>query len=444
MHRLLHAPIGATLARLAAPNVISMAVMALMSVAEGVFAGMLGLDALAGLALVFPFVMLVQMLSGGALGGAVSAVAAQTLGAGDAPAAARLVWSVWALATAAGAATALAMALLGAPLFRLLGGEGAALEAALDYASGLFPLCIGLWLCQISLAAIRGAGDMGTPALIQLGASLGTVPLSGALAFGWGPFPALGMTGLGLGLALSFGGGAAAAVWWLLSGRAGLAVAGALRGPARAPAGRILRIGATSAISPVQTVVTIVAMVALVGRFGPEALAGYGLAARLEFLMIPVAFGIGTAMTAMVGANIGAGARARAVRVAWSGSCAAAALVGAVGLVMWAAPGLWLDLFLPPGPGPARAAAEAYFAVAGPCLWAFALGLALYFAAQGAGRPAWPVAAGFARLAVAVGGGALILSDPAAGLQALFGAVAAGMLVYGGICAAWLAVTRWR
>jgi Na+-driven multidrug efflux pump len=185
-------------------------------------------------------------------------------------------------------------------------------------------------------------------------------------------------------------------------------------------------------------------MVGLDGRFGPDALAGYGLAARLEFLMVPVVFGIGAAMTAMVGANIGAGARARAVRVAWTGSLAAAVLVGSVGLAFAIWPEGWLGLFLGPDAHGARAAGQAYFHTAGPFFFCFALGQAIYFAAQGAGRVGWPVAAGFARMITAVGGGVFLIARPGAGIEAVFIAIAAGMLAYGLVSALWLRLSAWR
>ena len=80
-HALLTAPIGPTLLKLAAPNVLAMFVQSAQSVAEAYYASVLGVTALAGLALVFPFVMLTQMLSAGAIGGAVSAAIARALGA---------------------------------------------------------------------------------------------------------------------------------------------------------------------------------------------------------------------------------------------------------------------------------------------------------------------------------------------------------------------------
>lgn len=66
---MLEGPIGPTLAVLAGPNVLAMIVQAFMSIAEGFFASTLGVEALAGLALVFPLVMLTQMLAAGAMGG---------------------------------------------------------------------------------------------------------------------------------------------------------------------------------------------------------------------------------------------------------------------------------------------------------------------------------------------------------------------------------------
>jgi len=69
----------------------------------------------------------------------------------------------------------------------------------------------------------------------------------------------------------------------------------------------ILRVGLLAALSPVLSVFAIICITSLVVNFGPEALAGFGIIARLEFLMIPLIFGIGAALTAMVGVNTGAG-----------------------------------------------------------------------------------------------------------------------------------------
>src|SRR6516162_1367057 len=79
---LLEAPIGVTLAKLAAPNALVMFVQASVGLIETYFVAWLGTDALAGVALVFPLVMLMQMMSAGAMGGGISSAVARALGAG--------------------------------------------------------------------------------------------------------------------------------------------------------------------------------------------------------------------------------------------------------------------------------------------------------------------------------------------------------------------------
>src|SRR3977135_4730420 len=78
---LLEAPLAATLVRLAAPNMLVMLVQASVGLIETYFVGKLGTDALAGVALAFPALMLMQMMSAGAMGGGISAAIARAIGA---------------------------------------------------------------------------------------------------------------------------------------------------------------------------------------------------------------------------------------------------------------------------------------------------------------------------------------------------------------------------
>ena len=162
--------------------------------------------------------------------------------------------------------------------------------------------------------------------------------------------------------------------------------------------------GAPGSLNTVFTNLTIVLVTALVGPFGAAALAGYGMGARLEYLQIPLVFGLGAALVTMVGTNIGAGQVARAERVAWVGrgaggggdrrrSGSSAALF----------PRAWLGLFSAGSRG-ARGGQHAISGSSARLYGFFGLGLALYFASQGAGRLGWPLAAGFARLVIAAGG----------------------------------------
>jgi len=389
-------PIAPTLARLAAPNVLAMVVQALMSIAEGFFASRLGVDALAGLALVFPLVMLTQMLSAGAVGGAISSAVARALGADDPARASGIVVVAWIVALGSSFASALVIAVWGRDIFELLGGPGSAADAAVAYAAIFFPGCLTIWLCHASLSVARGTGGMMFASGVLLVVSLISIPLAGALSLGWGGLPAWGMAGLALGSVLAHAVGAALGMGYVLSGRAGFSMNWAR--PSASMFSDILRVGGIASINSALTVLTIVLMVGAVGRYGADALAGYGLGARLEFLMIPVVFGIGAAMTAMVGTNIGAGQTRRALKIAWTGSLAAAAIVGSIGLLVALFPDLWLRIFLAPEAAGPLAAGRSYFRIVGPFYGFFALGLAIYFASQGAGRMMWPFLGGVVRI----------------------------------------------
>jgi len=118
--------------------------------------------------------------------------------------------------------------------------------------------------------------------------------------------------------------------------------------------------------------------------------------------MIPVIFGIGAAMTSMVGANIGAKNRTRALRIAWVGSFSAALIVGSIGFLLAVYPDLWLGMFLDPSGAAALGVGRAYFRIVAPLYPFFGLGLALYFASQGAGIMLWPVIGSLSRVGVAV------------------------------------------
>ena len=97
----------------------------------------------------------------------------------------------------------------------------------------------------------------------------------------------------------------------------------------------ILRVGMVAALVTIGTNLTIAIATGLVGQFGPAAIAGYGTGSRLEYLLVPLVFGLGGPLVAIVGTNIGAGQRDRALRAAWIGAAMAAALCELIGL--WAA-----------------------------------------------------------------------------------------------------------
>ena len=195
--RLLQGAIVPTLLRMAWPNILVMTAQASTGLIETWWVSRLGTDALAGMALVFPGFMMMQMLSAGAVGGGISSAVARALGAGRRDDADALVLHALLICLGLGAATSALFLLFGRPLYAAMGGQGASLDAALAYSNVVFAGNLLVWLSNGLASVIRGTGNMAVPALaVCLGVVL-LVPLSPLLIFGWGPIPALGIAGGG-------------------------------------------------------------------------------------------------------------------------------------------------------------------------------------------------------------------------------------------------------
>jgi putative MATE family efflux protein len=429
------------LLRLAAPNSIAFFIQACVSMTEVWYVGRLGRDSLAAMALAFPFLMLIQTMSGGAMGGAVSSTVARAIGAGQNGRANAVAWHAIAIAIAGALVFAGLYALLGPAVLARLGGDGAVLVQATRYLGIVFAAGASLWLHAILGAVFRGTGDMRFPALVLLAGACLQVPLSGALILGWWGAPALGLTGAALSVTAVASLATLASLIKLTRGTGPLRLRFAGLRFEAATFREILRVGLGSAPAPLLTVFTIVAVNGLVADSGPAALAGYGIGSRLEFLLIPLVFGIGAALTAMVGVNLGAGEFDRALRIAWMGSASAAAITGTIGGVLALFPDLWVGTFTT---DPLiHAAGISYLRTVGPCYAFYGLGLSLYFASQGARAMFWPVFSTALRFAVAVGGSTIAVSMFGRGEGAIFACVAAGMVVSGAVTAAAIAAGAW-
>jgi putative MATE family efflux protein len=423
----LHGPIVPTLLKLSWPNILVMLAQASTGLIETWWISHLGTDALAGMAVVFPVVMLMQMMSQGAMGGGISSAIARALGAGRREEADALVLHALLINVAFGVFFSVTVLGFGPSLYRALGGQGASLDAALRYSNVVFAGVVLLWVMNALASIIRGTGNMAVPAMVICGGVFVLIPLSPLLIFGIGPFPALGVAGGGAALVLYYMGGIVVFGWYILSGRN--AVRLRLVRLRWSLFREILRVGVVAAITSLQTNLTVAITTSLVGVwFGSADVAGYGTAARLEYLLGPLVFGIGGTLVAMVGMNIGAGQRDRALRIGFTGAAAAFVMTETIGLAAAVWPEVWLRLF--DSNPDMLAAGSAYLRAVGPFYGCYGLGFALYFASQGAGRLLWPLLAGLLRLVTATGGGWLALR--LTGSQAwLFTALAAGLALYG-------------
>jgi putative MATE family efflux protein len=437
---LLTAPILPTLLKLALPNSIAMFGSTLVAVAETSYIGRLGTEPLAGIALVFPFVMLTQMMSAGAMGGGVSSAVSRALGAGNRNRAAALALHATMIGICAGLFFTIMLLTFGREFYALLGGRGGVLEQAMLYSQVLFSGAVSIWLVNTLASVVRGTGDMRTPSAVLIGIAVVQIAVGGAFGLGLFGLPKFGMRGVAAGQFTAFTLGAIFLAWYLVSGRSRLKLDYSAFRFRRDMFVDILKVGAISCLSPLQTVLTILIFTKILASFGAETLAGYGMGSRLEFLLVPIAFAFGVASVPMVGMAMGAGLVARARQVAWTAAAAAGLTLGLIGLIVAVDPKLWVSLFTS-DPGVTQAA-HSYFHWSGPAFGFFGVGVCLYFSSQGAAKMLGPVLAGTIRLAlVAIGGWWLAAS----GAQAwtLFALVGTAMVIFGLSTVLSVRLTRW-
>lgn len=430
---LLEGPIVPTLLRLSVPNlVVNVVLITVTTTVDAHFVGRLGSDALAGLALVFPLLMLMQQMANFSMGGAMAGAVARAIGAGRREDAAALAVHGLIIALVVAALFSTVFLTAGPAIYRALGGTGAILAAALDYSNAIFAGAFAYWLLSALTSVVRGTGQVGVLAWVYVVAEIlhiGMVPL---LVFGWGPVPALGIAGAGVATITSFTASSLFLLAYLMSGRTPVRLS--LRGVTLS--GRlfrdILRTGAPLSLQPILNNISLALLASYAGALGAATLAGVGAAVRLEYLMYPLVFGLGATVVAMVGTNIGAGQRARAFRIAWIAAGLAVAATAIVGLLAILWPRLWIALFtaVPEVGTPAAA----YLTIA--ALGYVFIGMnTLTQAFQAMGQTFWPLVGVVSRAAILAGGGWFVVTSTSSGVTGLAAVTAIGLAVAGGIVA---------
>src|SRR4030088_3092528 len=215
VNSLLTSPILPTLLKLALPNSIAMFGSTLVAVAETSYIGRLGTEPLAGIALVFPFVMLTQMMSAGAMGGGVSSAISRPLGAGNRERTAALALHAAMIGACAGLFFTLMMLGFGREFYALLGGRGGVLEQSMQYSHVLFSGAVSIWLINTLASVVRGTGDMRVPSVTLIGTAIVQVVVGGGFGLGLFGLPKLGMAGVATGQLTAFTLGAIFLAWYL-------------------------------------------------------------------------------------------------------------------------------------------------------------------------------------------------------------------------------------
>ncbi len=427
---LLTAPILPTLLKLALPTVTVLVAQTAVNIAEAYYVGFLGTDALAGATLVFPIFMLMTMMSNGGLGSGVASSVARAVGAGRRNDADAALFHAVVLAIIVGALFTMGAILGGPALYRALGGRGDALAAAISYSNYLFAGAIPVWIVNLQAAALRGSGNVKVPALVTLVGAIATIPVSPVLIFGLGPFPRLGIGGAGIAFGLYYAAAMLFLLRYMASGRSGLTFRIVrLRGALFAD---MLKVGIPTALNAMLTNLTVILITGAVGLFGTAALAGYGISSRLDYIMIPLLFGVSTATLTMVGVNMGAGQTVRARKIGWTSGLVGLLLTGTIGAIVAMFPAAWLHLFS----NDAEVVREGttYLRIVAPAYGALGFGFVVSFAAQGTGRALWPLVASSVRILIAAGGGWIAVAYFNAAMAGLSAMMSASLVASGAIC----------
>lgn len=437
---ILDGPLVPTLLRLALPNILSMGAGISVLIAETSYVGYLGTAPLAAMALMFPLIILMMTMSGGAMGGGVASAIARALGAGDTLRASTLALHALTIGISIGLGFSIGLSVFTEWILSSMGGRGAVLTEAMAFSSIFFKGVVLVWLMNTLMAILRGTGNMALPSAMVFSSAGCQIVIGGTLALGLFGFPQFGIRGIAIGQLSGLVLGIALACWYLLSGRSRISL---FVRPFRfhgAMFADILKVGTLACLYPVQSVLTAAVLTAMLAHFGTEVLAGYGIGARLEFFLTSIAFSCGVASVPMVGMAVGAGRIARARRVAWTGATISFVGVGAIVAPLAIFPDIWTSLFT--SDAGVKTASGYYMMIAGPMFAVLGIGISLYFSSQGAAKVLGSVLAQSVRLLVVIFGGWWLMSINASYI-AFFALAGFAMAAFGLTTAAAVWFTPW-
>jgi putative MATE family efflux protein len=336
--KLTEGPIRRHLTDMAVPIMWGILSTVAFNAADTYFVGRLGTGPLAAISFTFPVIMVVLNLSVG-LGAGVSSILARTIGAGDEGAMRRLATDALLLAliislvlTGLGLATT-------EPLFRLLGAEPELVPDIRAYMVIWYPGVVFLVGSMCVISILRAVGETRIPGYLMVGASILNIVIDPLLIFGLFGFPRLEIAGAAVATVLSRG-LLLVLLLRILVRRELLDLTRLGVGPILISWRRILHVGLPAAATNMIIPLAMGVIVALVASFGSDAVAGFGVASRVEAIALVTYYALSAVIGPVVGQNLGAGRRDR-VREAITVSlffCFASGAVFALVLGLAAAP----------------------------------------------------------------------------------------------------------
>jgi|TARA_B100001750_G_C15515770_1_gene607041 putative MATE family efflux protein len=395
---ILSAPILGMLIKFALPNLVGVLSFTVIILMDAGFVAQLGTGALASLAIVFPFQSLMQMMAAGAIGGGIASSVSRALGSGNKQQAEAAAWHGLLIVFVFSTVYSIVLGVFCRPLFSLLGANEEIINDSVLYSRILFGGAISAWLFFMLTSMFRGIGSIHLVSVVMIISSILQITLSGALTLGWGNFPSMGILGPPTATVISQSAATIYMLFIVMNGKRDIRLI-----PHKFNLGSvydIMKVGGIGMVNSASTAIGMVIITGIIGRYGTAALAGYGLGNRLEYILIPIAFGVGGVLTPSVGANFGAKQYKRARSIAWHGWTIVFLITGSIGLITALSPGLWLDWFTTDKD--AYVYGAKYLSIAGCFYGLYGGGQTLIFASQGTGNMIIPVSVSVTRLVFVV------------------------------------------
>ncbi len=428
--------------KLAIPNVCATFFAATTVIFDLWYIGKIGISELAGVAYIFPIYMLTSMLSNGAFGGAVSGATARAFGSKNITQAECIFRS------------AILIALLGAIILMFLffsfsekfliyyKVDKQVSLSAITYGNILLKGIFLIWLFNIIISVTRGSGNTTIPAISWLivlffhilFATLNfnfddrNIILTNSVTLLNGMFLFTSLEWSAISLLSGYLAGIIFILGFYFFGNHSYSLKFQdifkLRGFFK-----LIKSGSIASCQSLMTISLALFCTTIIGNFGTNWTAGFGIAIRLELLLIPIIFGIGGALIAIVGANVGANKFQRAIQMTWKGTSFSVVIVGVIGLFFSIYPELWSGLFT--SDLQTKVTAKAYLNLVAPFYAFFALGLGLYFVCQAFNTLFWPVVGTFLRLFYVVILTLILFYNNLASPYLLFFTMSSGLIIYG-------------
>jgi putative MATE family efflux protein len=308
--KLTEGPVGRQLVNMTVPILFGITMMMAQSIIDAWFLGKVGDRALAAFSFGFPILMIITSVAIG-LGAGTSSVVARAIGSGDHRRARRLATDSLLLSFMITAVLATIGILTINPLFKLLGAPPDMIPMIRSFMTILYSGVPFLVVGMVGTSSMRATGDTVLPGKLMMAGALLNVILDPIFIFGIGPVPAMGLDGAATAALMARGSMFLGTVYFMVHRLDMVSFNKPKPAELRKSWADILHVGlpaaGTNAIIPIaMTLIT-----AMIARYGPEAVAGFGVASRIESLVLVIFYALSSVIGPFVGQNLSAGKEQR-------------------------------------------------------------------------------------------------------------------------------------